>query len=114
MKKTYKGEKIEKNETEMFEALENIQNEWVEGLKKKASNAMDCELVGTQIANLADDGLFTEAMINKYYLMLKSVEVLNFRHSIVVPYIIGYSDNVRIQEYNVALLNKCGIKARNS
>lgn len=112
MKKTFKGEKIVKNETEMFEALENIQNEWIEmGLKRREPGYKDLEVTGTQIANLANDGLFTEEMIKKFFIMFKSFVILNFRHRIVVPYIIGYSDNLNIMEYNVALLNKCGIKA---
>lgn len=59
--KTYKGEKIKKTKQEMFEALEKIQNEWIEhGVKKHDPGYKDLEVTGTQIANLADDGLFTE------------------------------------------------------
>ena len=111
MKKTFKGEKIEKNETEMAAALDKLDIEFREALKKKDKRAMDGETVVTTISYLANEGLFTEEMVMKHYVLFKGVELLNFRHKFVMPYIMGEYDNFEILTHNAEVFNKCGIKA---
>lgn len=109
--KTYKGEKIEKNETEMTAALNELETKWLAALQKKDKRAMDGEMVIEEVSFLANYGLFTRQMINDHYVMLCCAQCNNFRRRFVMPYIIGTRDNFEILTHNAEVFNKNGLKA---